>query len=351
MKIKPACSLAIFAALFVGSWPSFGQEAGENRIVLTNCNVIDCTGKSMMTDMTIVITGKRISKVTKGVYRGNNNDPSTRVFDLDGGYVLPGFWNMHSHLSDLLPDVNDILGTEPLLPAAIRAGRNAMDALKRGFTALRMTGERDYIDVAWRDAFSAGVFVGPRIFASGKIVMPTPDRQQDRRWPVALYADGPIEVRKAMQENINRGADFIKLVVNDLEPDELEAAIETAHANGLRVTAHSGGIGAQRAVEAGVDCIEHGYGLNDKTIRMMAEKGVFYDATIVCNLSKDYIAEREKIIAELGLDEDPEVVKGRIEVAFADERSQEMASRQREILRKARDAGVKIIPGGDSNPF
>ncbi len=351
MKIKPACSFTIVAALFVAAWPSLGQEASEPRIVLTNCNVIDCTGNPLMENMTVVITGKRISEVTKGVYSGNSNEPNTRVFDLNGGYVLPGFWNMHSHLSDLLPDVNDILGTESLLPAAIRAGRNAMDALKRGFTALRMTGERDYIDVAWRDAFNAGVFVGPRIFASGKIVLPTPDRPRDRGWPVGLYAEGADGFRMAMQENINKGADFIKLVVNDLEPDELEAAIEIAHANGLRVTAHSGGMGAQRAVEAGVDCIEHGYGLNDKTIQMMAEKGVFYDPTIVCNLSKDYIAEREKIIAELGLDEDPEVIKGRIEVAFADERSQERAARQREILRKARDAGVKIIPGGDSNPL
>jgi imidazolonepropionase-like amidohydrolase len=351
MEIRRVSTFAIVAALLTAAWPTLGQEAQRPRVVLTNCHVIDCTGNTLMKNMTVFIRGERISAVSKGVYTGNRNDPNTRVFDLNGGYVLPGFWNMHSHLSDLLPDVNDILGTEPVLPAAIRAGRNAMDALKRGFTALRMTGERDYIDVAWRDAFDAGVFVGPRMFASGKIVLPTPDRAPDRGWPVGLYADGPDEVRAAMQENINRGADFIKLVVTDLEQDELEAAIETAHANGLRVTAHSGGMGAQRAVEAGVDCIEHGYDLTDKTIQMMAEKGVFYDPTIVCNLSKDYIAEREKIIGELGLDEDPEVIKGRIEVAFADERSQDRAARQRDILKKARDAGVKIIPGGDSNPL
>ena len=80
---------------------------------------------------------------------------------------------MHAHLSDLHPDVHGILAREPVLPAAIRAGRNAMDALKRGFTGIRMVGERDYIDIAWRDAFNAGVFVGPRIFASGKIPTPT----------------------------------------------------------------------------------------------------------------------------------------------------------------------------------
>ena len=173
MKPKLLACLVVFSILYAAARPALAQEAGEAKIVLTNCNVIDCTGGPLRENMTVVITGNRISEISEGQYTGEA-DENTRVLDLDGGYVLPGFWNMHSHISDLLPDVNDTLGTEAVLPAAIRAGRNAMDGIKRGFTSLRMTGERDYIDVAWRDAFDAGVFVGPRIFASGKIVMPSP---------------------------------------------------------------------------------------------------------------------------------------------------------------------------------
>ena len=321
--------------------------AQESRIVLTNANVINCTGtgEPLQEDMTIVITGNRITSIAKA---GTIAIPvrGTRSIDVNGGYVVPGFWNMHSHLSDLLPDVNDMLEGEAVLPAAIRAGRNAMDGIKRGFTSLRMTGEIHYIDVAWRDAFDAGVFVGPRIFASGKIVM----SRGNGGWPVDIQISGPEEARKATQENIDKGADFIKIVAPSLQQDEMEAVIEVAHANGLRVTAHSGGDVARRAIEAGVDCIEHGGGISDETIALMAEKGTFLDPTVVCNLSAEYIAERERLIAEVIEDQDPEVVAGRILVAQADQRSPETAQNYRDIITKAQAAGVQIITGGDSSP-
>jgi len=331
-------------------WLTVAQAAGETRTVLTNCNVIDCTGAPLKRVMTVVIAGNRIAEVSKGVYQGDRNDPNVRVFDLKGGYVLPGFWNMHSHITDLLPDVNDMLGTEPVLPAAIRGGRNAMDGLRRGFTALRMVGDRDYIDLAWRDAFDAGVFVGPRIYASGKIVVHGQKGQQSRDWPVEIFADGPEEVRKATQENIDRGIDIVKVILPRLNDEELAVVVETAHANGLHVAAHSGGRTAHQAVVAGVDCIEHGSTLSDETIALMVKQGTFLDPTIVCNLSKAYIAEREKRIADLGIEQDPEVIEGRTKVAFADERSQEAAARARETLLKAHKAGIRIITGSDSSP-
>ncbi len=225
-----------------------------------------------------------------------------------------------------------------------------MDALKRGFTSLRMTGERDYIDVAWRDAFNAGVFVGPRIFASGKILTATEGNAWEAEWPAAVFIDGPYEMRKAIRENIKRGVDFIKLSSNRMEKDEIVEAIRIAHKAGLRVTADIDDPMARIAVEAGIDCIEHGYGLTDETLQLMAEKGTFYDPTIVCNLSAEFIAEREHKIAELGFKEDQAMIDGRIKVAYADERSPEAAMLQREILLKAVEAGVKVITGGDSNP-
>lgn len=82
----------------------------------------------------------------------------------------------------------------------------------------------------------------------------------------------------------------------------------------------------------------------------MAEKDVFYVPTIICNLSDEYIKEREKRLAELGFATDEEVVKGRTLVAYADERSPEMALYQRKVLQKAIKAGVKVCTGSDSNP-
>jgi imidazolonepropionase-like amidohydrolase len=224
-----------------------------------------------------------------------------------------------------------------------------MDGIKRGFTALRNVGERDYDDVFWRDTFNAGVFVGPRIFASG-YGLSKRKRYGNRPGSFHIGVTNESEVKKAILENIKNGADIIKIFADRFTPEELDMAIQTAHENGKRITAHAAEPAAGRAVAAGIDCIEHGYRLTDETIHLMAKKGTYYCPTIVCNLSAGYIAERERKIAELGLPQDPVVVKGRVLVAYADERSDEMALKQREILKKAVDAGVKICNGSDSNP-
>ncbi len=85
---------------------------------------------------------------------------------MDGAYVLPGFWNMHTHLIDLMPQ-NSALNDKGIASKVIRAGLNAQDALRHGFTSLRSAGEDEYIDVTWRDIFDKGFYLGPRIFASG----------------------------------------------------------------------------------------------------------------------------------------------------------------------------------------
>ncbi len=350
MKPHKLFIVAVLCALVVLPAPPIGAQETALTTILTNATVIDATGAPPRADSTVVIRGNRIVEIRAGRYQGPEGD-GVRVFDLQGGYILPGLWNNHSHLSDLLPDPHNILVGEPVLQAAIRAGRNAMDALRAGFTSLRMTGERDYIDVAWRDAFDAGVFVGPRIIASGNPITATGGHGADGIGVVAIEIDGPFEMRRAVRENIKNGADFIKIMVDELQPDEIRAAIETAHQYGVKVTGHAREPGARIAVELGIDSIEHGYGLTDETLRLMAEKGTFYDPTIVCNLSAEYISEREARIAELGLDEDPLAIEGRILVAYADERSPRNAARQREILLKAVAAGVKVITGSDSNPI
>jgi imidazolonepropionase-like amidohydrolase len=102
---------------------------------------------------------------------------------------------------------------------------------------------------------------------------------------------------------------------------------------------------------AGVDCIEHGTMISDETIQLMAEKGTFLCPTVVCNLSEEYIREREDRLEKLGFSKDKDVVEGRILVAYADERSPKVAARHREIIVKAANAGVKILSGSDSNPL
>jgi imidazolonepropionase-like amidohydrolase len=91
--------------------------------------------------------------------------------------------------------------------------------------------------------------------------------------------------------------------------------------------------------------------ISDETIQLMAEKGTFLCPTVVCNLSEEYILEREDRLTKLGFSEDKDVVEGRILVTYADERSPKVAARHREIIVKAAAAGVKILSGSDSNPL
>lgn len=343
--------LVVFVVLLPIMNSIYPQDTSMKKTVLTNCTVIDCTGTPPMEVMSVVIADDTIEEIQQGIYRPLGREKDVSILDLNGAFVLPGLWNMHGHLSDLLPDVNDILGTEPVLPATIRAGRNAMDALKRGFTGLRLIGERDYIDLAWKAAFASGVFLGPRLFASGKIVTSSRAHSSEPAWPVEIFADGPEEMRKALLENIGKGIDLVKIFAPQLTDEEMAMIIEIAHNHGLKVTAHSGGESAHRAVVVGVDCIEHGTMMSDDTIALMAKKGTFFCPTVVCNLSEEYIREREDRLAKLGFSRDKNVVEGRILVAHADVRPPEVAARHREIIVKASQAGVKILCGSDSNPL
>lgn len=341
MKRRPlGVVVAVSAGLAVAALPSAAQT------VLTDVNIIDGTGGPVQEGMTIAIVGERIASIREGPYRAPDGGDAADVHDLDGAWVLPGFWNMHTHLSVMFPH-NHALDDERMPSKVIRAGLNAIDGLRHGFTSVRSVGEEDYIDVAWQQAFDHGFFLGPRVFASGEPVSPT----AGHRGSVEEGADGVAAIRKEVRSRVQKGARAIKLFSVEMLPDELEAAVQTAHSLGVHVTSHVREPGARAAVEAGVDCLEHGYGLTDETIELMAEKGTFYDPTIICNLSAEYIAEREARLAELGYAEDEEMVRLRTMVAFADERSPEFALEQRRILAKAAEAGVKLLIGSDSMPI
>ena len=157
MKFFKPLGFILLTILFSIGSLSYGKEKSPKINVLTNGHLIDGTGRALRKDVTVVIEGNIIKEIRQGIYHQPPGKMNVLVFDLDGGYILPGLWNMHVHLSDLLPDVHDMLGHELTFPAFIRAGRNAMDALKRGFTGLRIVGERDYIDIAWKEAFDKGV--------------------------------------------------------------------------------------------------------------------------------------------------------------------------------------------------
>lgn len=328
------------------------QTKTDATLVLTNAHLIDGRGGEVVYPATIEIDGDRITRVYEGIQRSDKVGDSTRLIDLDGDWVMPGLWNNHSHLADLLPDPKNTLVNESPIRATIRAGRNAMDALRVGFTSLRVVGESAYIDVAWRDAFADGVFVGPTIYASGPpIAAPDGHGVEDYAGVFVESAATVDDMRRAVLAHVEQGVDLVKIMVDELSEEQIRVAIETAHQNGIKIVGHAAEPGASIAVSHGIDGIEHGYFLTEDTLQMMAEQGIFYDPTIVCNLSAEYIAERESLIQSAGYIPDERVREGRKLVAYADERSPDMAAGQRRILARALELGVSIISGSDSNPI
>ena len=313
------------------------------KTILTNCTVIDCTGNPPMKDMTVVIESDKIAELRPGVHQ-HAAEEGERVLDLEGGYVLPGLWNVHGHLGDLILDPKHLLETESAIDYAIRAGRNAMDALRVGVTGIRVVADGHFADIAWKRAFDTGVFVGPRLFVCGKGINATGGHGHDKIGTVSV--DGPYEMRKAVRENLKNGVDWIKLMVTggvatageameepQLFLDEIQAATEAAHAKGKKVTVHAWGSGGiKAAIRGGVDCIEHGL-LDDEAIELMLENEVFYVPTLVVTQN----IEGEKGIREMY----PE---------FMIEKCLAFAKEHREGFQKAVKAGVKIACGADDNP-
>ena len=313
------------------------------KTILTNCTVIDCLGNPLKSGMTVVIDRDRIADLKSGTWQPEAQETDTRVFDLEGGYVLPGLWDVHEHLGDLYPDPNHVMQGESTVTRSIRAGRNAMDALRVGITGIRVVGEENYLDLAWKKAFDSGLMVGPRLFVCGKAIIATGGHGHDVG--SAVEVDGPYEMRKAVREQLKQGVDQIKLAItggvqtmgetmqeSQLLLDEVQAATEVAHQKGKRVCVHAGSpAGVKTAILGGVDCIEHGYYLDDKAIAMMVEADVFYVPTI--NVTQ-YKAFMERTQA----------------AEHHRERALGAAHAHREGFRKALKAGVKIASGADFSP-
>jgi imidazolonepropionase-like amidohydrolase len=283
-----------------------------------------------------------------------SGDPPPAAVDVGGRTLLPGLIDAHVHLSS---DVSRSPGFGPTAPLHGEDPRprelgwfvlanTARALLAAGVTSVRDVGSYDDEAIVLRRAVELGLVDGPRILSCGRIISAT-CAGGVLFGTMYREADGPDEMRKAVREQIRRGADYVKLMATgarsvvreDPEPAqmtraEIRVVVDEAHRMGLRVAAHAEGLdGARLAVEEGVDTIEHGLSLHraPEVLGQMAEQG----AVLVPTLSTFHdLAER------FASDFAPALVEQA-------RRQQDEAYR---TLVAAREAGVTIAMGFDSGP-
>src|SRR6266581_3022553 len=227
------------------------------------------------------------------------------VVDCGGRTLMPGLIDSHVHVV-LSEVVIRNLESVPLTLMTARAARLMRGMLDRGFTSVRDTGGADW---GLKEATDKGLLPGPRLFIAGRAIGPTGGHSDGRRrtdfgtrcqccnalsFSMGI-ADGVSEVRRAVREEMRQGCDQVKImmsggVASPYDPldslqfsvDEVEAAVEEAHAFGRYVCAHAYTPQAiTRAANAGVRTIEHGNLIDDASAKLMAEKGMFLVANLV----------------------------------------------------------------------
>ena len=218
---------------------------------------------------------------------------------------MHGLMDMHVHLGLALPGPARLAAQlESDMELLIRAYRNALDALEAGVTFLRTVGDPRGVDLALKRAIDGGQLRGPRIVSAGRAVIITGGHGFSSEG--CVEADGADGFRAAARAQLKAGADHIKLCItggiageheqirdSQATYDEIAAAAEAAHNAGKPITAHAGSPTAiARGIEAGLDCIEHGYFLDPAAIERMVKRGTYLVPTLSVSRCPDYMRER-----------------------------------------------------------
>ncbi|GAC1319092.1 MAG: amidohydrolase family protein [Chloroflexota bacterium] len=317
-------------------------------VLFTHAHVLDVARGELVPDQAVRVEGERIVEV------GPSSSPSAgveRTVDVGGKTLMPGLIDCHVHVTAVTARLSELAEWSPLYVAA-HASAILRGMLERGFTTVRDAGGADF---GLAQAVDEELFAGPRLVFGGHALSQTGghgdgrSRGRSAREPgypytgLGVICDGEAEVRRAVREEIKRGAAHIKLMLSggvasptdrvdstQFSVDEIRAAVEEAEAANIYVLGHAYTARAiARGLESGVRSIEHGNLMDASTPPLFLKHNAFYVPTLV---TYSALAEQGR---EFGL---PESSYHKVfDVLDAGLRALEMAHR----------AGVSIAYGTD----
>src|SRR6476620_11267249 len=296
----------IVAATLVTS--AVSQAPPSQGVVVIHAGfLIDGKSDQPRRDQVIVVRGHRIESVSDAA--AARIPAGAATIDLSHATVLPGLIDSHTHIF--------LQGEDPAqggydanilkYPLALRAARAtvaARRALEQGFTTLRdvETEGAGYGDVGIKEAINAGFIPGPRLLVVTRAISVTGGYPLEGYNPDivvpkgAQIGDGPVELRKITRQQLENGADWIKVYMTHrswvdkeghlvsqptLTVEELKAVVDEAHGQQKKVACHAySGIGLHRALDGGCDSIEHGLSLDDAAITQMLRQGTWLVPTL-----------------------------------------------------------------------
>jgi imidazolonepropionase-like amidohydrolase len=210
--------------------------------------------------------------------------------DVTGKFVVPGMIDTHVHLMmDGRADAESVQGDSEAT-FAYRAAENLRNAVEAGVTTIRDLGAPASVALDARDAVAEGTIAGPRVQACGQNITMTGGHGH---W-FGREADGPDEVRKAVREQLKKGADAVKCMATggvlttgaetgapELTPAELDALVDAAATKRVPTAAHCHGTqGIKNAVQAGIDSVEHGTFMDREAAELLLQEGAYWVPTI-----------------------------------------------------------------------
>ena len=322
--------------------------------VLHARGVLDIDTGDIMDFGYVRIEGNQITQVTTDETAARDADELIELPELT---LIPGMMDMEVDLVLGGPGAGlmDPVRLDPV-KMSLRAVANGMRTMRAGFTTVRNLGlfvkTGGYmLDVALAEAIDRGWIDGPRVIPAGHAIATTgghldPSAQSSLAphiMPLSVeegIADGVDEVRKAVRYQLKHGAKLIKIcasggVISATGPagaqqyslEELTACADEAHRRGIKVATHChGDTATNAAMDAGIDCIEHGFMITDDTIQRMVDTGTFLVSTNALTENWDVSAHPKALQAKAA----------------------EVFPKAKESLSKAIAAGVKIATGSDA---